>query len=177
MGSLAGLVPSQLYAAVCPLTEPNSMGPYYRKNALFTSRLAAVDEPGEKLIVTGQVFSQDGCTPLKNTIIDAWQANANGEYYDVDGNSGNTPAEYRLRGRVRTDQSGTYTFETIMPGQYYTRPKHIHFIAYHPKAKPLVTQMYFSGDPLLASDALARQSLIVTANNGLASFDIVLAPQ
>lgn len=178
LGTMAS-IPSPVLAALCRITEPNSLGPYYRKNPPFKSKLANPDEPGEKLIITGRVLDIDGCTPLNNAIVDAWHANAEGEYYDVGGKSDNTPSEYRLRGRVTTDSQGKYQFKTILPGQYSvgfaTRPKHVHFIVLHPKAKPLVTQMYFSGDPHLHADRLVRESLVVDVIGNKAQFDIVLA--
>jgi len=98
-----------------------------------------------------------------------------------------------------TDEEGQYRFVTIRPGAYpwkndYNswRPAHIHFSLFGPAfATRLVTQMYFSGDPLLAFDPIfnctadegARQRLIsafdwetTTPGHSLGfRFDIVLS--
>ncbi|MCI0350549.1 MAG: hypothetical protein L0Z53_14085, partial [Acidobacteriales bacterium] len=49
---------------VCRLTESEILGPFYRFGAPFRSRLAGPDEPGDRLILTGTVFSSDCRTPL-----------------------------------------------------------------------------------------------------------------
>lgn len=169
----AGL-PASAAAAVCRPTEPNSLGPFYRRQAPFRAVLAAASEPGEPLIIAGRVLAADGCTPLVDAVVDAWHANANGQYYNVVGNRGDEPEAFRLRGQVRTNAKGEYRFETILPGAYSARPRHVHFIASHPDAQELVTQMYFAGDPRLQSDALVRESLIVDKSGDSVNFDIVL---
>lgn len=160
--------------AACRLTERNSQGPYYRESAPFRAVLAGESEPGEPLVITGRVLAADGCTPLADAVVDAWHANADGRYYNVGGSRGDEPEQFRLRGRVRTNARGEYRFETIMPGHYSSRPRHVHFIATHPRARELVTQMYFTGDPRLESDWLVKESLIVDPTGDAARFDFVL---
>lgn len=169
----AGL-PKPVAAALCRITEPNALGPFYRERAPFRSVLAAPSEPGEPLVITGRVLAADGCTPLSNAVVDAWHANARGRYYNVGDHRGDEPEEFRLRGRVATNENGQYRFDTIMPGSYSFRPRHVHLIATHPDAESLVTQMYFAGDPRLQRDPLVRESLVVEKQNESAVFDIVL---
>lgn len=170
--------PRAAAAAVCRPTEMNALGPYYRKRAPFRSALAAPSEPGEPLVITGRVLASDGCTPLRDAVVDAWHANAQGEYYNVVDDRNDGPKQYKLRGRVRTNANGEYRFETIMPGGYSLgtamRPRHVHFIASHPRSLELVTQMYFAGDPNLEADWLVKESLIVDKINDSVRFDIVL---
>lgn len=165
-------------AAVCRPTEMNALGPYYRRQAPFRTVLAGPSEPGEPLVISGRVLASDGCTPLGDVTVEAWHANAQGEYYNVLDERRDPPQQYRLRGRLRTDAQGTYRFETIMPGSYKmgiaTRPRHVHFIASHPRASQLVTQMYFAGDPHLDDDPLVEESLIVDKSGDTVRFDIVL---
>lgn len=170
--------PRAVIAAACKPTETNSLGPFYREQAPFRAALAAPSEPGEPLTITGRVLAGDGCTPLRDAIVDAWHANSRGEYYNVSADRNDEPEQYRLRGRVKTNAKGEYRFETIMPGTYSMgssmRPRHVHFIASHPGARQLVTQMYFAGDPNLATDWLVKDSLIVDKAGGAVQFDIVL---
>lgn len=173
--------PRIVAAAACRPTESNSLGPFYRERAPFRDVLAAPSEPGEPLTITGRVLAADGCTPLRDAVVDAWHANARGEYYNVANDRDDEPEQYRLRGRVRTGEQGEYRFETVMPGSYSMgasmRPRHVHFIASHPGARQLVTQMYFAGDPNLASDWLAKDSLVVDKTGDSVQFDIVLSTQ
>ena len=176
--TLFGLLPFQVKAA-CRLTEPNSLGPFYRRDAPFRDVLTNADEPGQPLHVSGKVLGSDGCTPLSRAVVDVWHANREGRYYDVGANAGSAPSTFRLRGRVHTNAQGIYDFRTILPGTYGGRPKHIHYVVYHPDTKPFVTQLYFTGDPFLKSDWLARDSLVrplETTNTDMleTSFDIVL---
>lgn len=170
--------PRALAAAACTPTETNALGPFYRERAPYRSLLAAASEPGEPLVITGRVLASDGCTPLADAIVDAWHANAEGEYYNVSSDRDDEPDQYRLRGRVRTNAKGEYQFETIMPGSYSLglsmRPRHVHFIASHSRAVELTTQMYFSGDPNLDNDLLVKESLIVDKTGDSVRFDIVL---
>ena len=165
-------------AAACTPTQSNPLGPLYHRLAPFRAVLAAPSEPGEPLTITGRVLAADGCTPLANAVVDAWHANARGEYYNVVEDRDDEPPAYRLRGRVETNPEGEYRFETNLPGAYSMgasmRPKHVHFIASHPDARELVTQMYFAGDPNLERDPLVKESLIVPRTGESVRFDIVL---
>jgi len=85
---------------------------------------------------------------------------------------------------VTADETGFYELETIHPGYYTGRTKHIHYLIQHPGYKKLVTQLYFKGDPRNPADPLFRESLaieIATQKLGgtpveLGHFDIVLSP-
>src|SRR5262249_3841805 len=103
--------------------------------------LAGPNEPGERLIISGKVYSSDCRSHLPNTLIEIWQANSAGQY-DTDKPGNFTEhVDFHLRGMMLSDQQGNYEFETIMPGRYpvppnlpglekyagLTRPAHIHF--------------------------------------------------
>jgi Pyruvate/2-oxoacid:ferredoxin oxidoreductase gamma subunit len=67
-------------------------------------------------------------------------------------------------GRMLTDANGYYAFRTIKPGPYPWRnrvndwrPAHIHYaISGEGWVQRLITQMYFEGDPLIASCPILR---------------------
>ena len=86
------------------------------------------------------------------------QADANGEY-DVNLTAADRAA-YRLRGKIRTAEDGTFRFETIRPAPYPigsgVRPAHIHVIVSAEGRPSLVTELFFEGDPHLASDPVAH---------------------
>lgn len=130
---------------------------------------------GERIIVTGSVTDEAG-RPLRDTLIEIWQANAAGRYiHKVDQHAAPVDPNFFGGGRCITDSEGQYRFLTIKPGAYpwgnhanAWRPNHIHFSLIGPTiASRLVTQMYFPGDPLLALDPIfqgtpekARQRLV-----------------
>ncbi|MDR3535816.1 MAG: protocatechuate 3,4-dioxygenase subunit beta [Acetobacteraceae bacterium] len=124
-----------------------------------TSRQPAL---GERIIVAGTITDEDD-RPVPHTMVEIWQANAAGRY-DHAGDQHEAPLDpnFHGAGRVFTDAEGRYRFLTIRPGAYpwpnhrnAWRPNHIHFSFFGPAfATRLVTQMYFPGDPLLASDPI-----------------------
>jgi protocatechuate 3,4-dioxygenase, beta subunit len=101
--------------------------------------------------------------PLRNTLVEIWQANAAGRYLHA---RDNWPApldpNFSGAGRCLTDDDGRYTFTTIKPGPYpwgnhhnAWRPAHIHFsLLGQAFAQRLVTQMYFPGDPFFPYDPI-----------------------
>jgi protocatechuate 3,4-dioxygenase, alpha subunit len=73
---------------------------------------------GERIRIEGRVFDGIG-TVLKDVLIEAWQANAEGRYaHPADRQPGKKLDEnFRGWGRACTDfDSGVYSFETIKPG-------------------------------------------------------------
>jgi len=170
----AGLLGARFQETPKPLTptEDNIEGPFYRKDAPFRSKLAE-GLKGTKLFVSGRVLSPDG-TPLREAVVDVWHANAEGEY-------DNKSENFWLRGRIRSDKNGLYSYSTVMPGQYdlgdAKRPAHIHYKISADAHRALTTQLYFEGDPWLDRDPFVRQSLVKKYGKrcGGCTFDIVLA--
>jgi catechol 1,2-dioxygenase len=153
--------------ATCTLTRHSILGPYYLPDAPMRHRIAEADEPGERLVLTGRVLFAPTCAPAGEAVLDVWQANAKGRYYNVDPGSPSAPDQLRLRGRLRADREGRYRIETVMPGAYPLqpqrfRPRHVHVLVSHPRAVQLTTQVYFSGDPYLAQDPFVREGQTVT---------------
>jgi protocatechuate 3,4-dioxygenase beta subunit len=119
---------------------------------------------GERIIVSGQVRDGAG-RPVRDTIIEIWQANAAGRYvHAADQHPAPVDPHFTGTGRCVTDAQGRYEFTTIKPGAYpwrnhdnAWRPAHIHLSLLGPVfATRLVTQMYFPGDPLIATDPIAQ---------------------
>jgi protocatechuate 3,4-dioxygenase, beta subunit len=117
---------------------------------------------GERIIVTGRVLDEDA-RPMAHTLVEVWQANAAGRYlHTIDQHDAPLDPNFTGCGHTLTDADGHYRFITIKPGCYpwrnhhnAWRPAHIHFSLFGPAfATRLVTQMYFPGDPLLASDPI-----------------------
>ena len=166
------------------LTEENDLGPYYRPGAPFRAKITPPAEPGQILVIRGRVWGHGTKRPLAGAVLDVWQANDQG-HYDFEGKLPEAPKElFKYRSRVTADETGFYELETIHPGYYTGRTKHIHYLIQHPGYKKLVTQLYFKGDPRNPADPLFRESLaieIATQKLGgtpveLGHFDIVLSP-
>ena len=71
---------------------------------------------GTRIVVQGRVLTT-GCTPIPRALVDFWQADAEGRYDNVG---------FRLRGHQFTDEAGHYRLETIVPGLYPGRTRHVH---------------------------------------------------
>jgi protocatechuate 3,4-dioxygenase, beta subunit len=117
---------------------------------------------GERIIVTGRVLDGDG-RPVRNTLIEIWQANSAGRYiHEIDQHPAPLDPNFSGAGRCVTDDEGRYRFVTVKPGAYpwrnhhnAWRPAHIHLSLFGPAfATRLVTQMYFPGDPLFDQDPI-----------------------
>lgn len=169
-------------------TEDNIQGPFYRAGAPFRGKITPPLEPGNTLLIKGRVWGFDTKKPLAGAILDIWQANAAGHYDNDD--PANPPARnvFLYRARLRTDENGAYEYETVHPGNYplddtRLRPSHIHYLVRQQGYAPLITQLYFRGDPHNAGDPFIKESLIIDLQgqlNGknaykLGVFDIVLA--
>jgi protocatechuate 3,4-dioxygenase beta subunit len=117
---------------------------------------------GERIIVTGRVLDDDG-EPLAGSLVEVWQANSAGRYlHKNDMHGAPLDPNFLGVGVCRTDNDGVYRFVTVRPGAYpwgnhdnTWRPAHIHFSLFGASlVGRLVTQMYFSGDPLLDRDPI-----------------------
>ena len=148
---------AQLHAPVYGTDQLGPLDHDLTKNAIRNG------EPlGERIIVTGRVQDEDG-RPVRNTLVEVWQANAAGRYvHKADQHNAPLDPNFLGAGRCMTDSEGRYTFMTIKPGAYpwgnhpnAWRPNHIHFSLFGDYfASRLVTQMYFPGDPLFAYDPM-----------------------
>ncbi len=150
------------------VTPPQTEGPYYRRESPERTSLLEPGLAGTRLVVTGAVLTS-ACQPIAGALLDFWQADASGRY-DTGG--------YRLRGHQFTDARGRYFLETIVPGLYTGRTRHIHVKVQAPYQPVLTTQLYFPGEPRNASDRLFHPALVMaiedTAEGKLATFDFVL---
>ena len=87
-------------------TPPNELGPFYKKRAPETAVLRATGDPGMPLSVSGQILDTRG-EKVTNAVVEVWQTDHFG-HYDLDG--------YRYRASLSPDRSGSYKFESVIPG-------------------------------------------------------------
>jgi protocatechuate 3,4-dioxygenase beta subunit len=149
-------------------TVEQTEGPYYTPNTPERTSLLEPGISGTPLLLTGFVLGTD-CTPVAAALIDFWHCDDNGDYDNVG---------YKLRGHQFTDADGRYTLETIMPGVYPGRTRHIHVKVQAPNQPVLTTQLYFPGEPQNSSDGIydARLEMVLTdgANGKDGKFDFVV---
>ena len=171
--------PSQALVSI-PQTLSEITGPGFQRHQLKVGADLTAQghgEPsGQRILLSGRVLDEDG-KPMRNTLVEIWQANAAGRYnHAVDQHYAPLDPNFIGNGQLLTDHEGRYQFKTIKPGAYpwrnhpnAWRPAHIHFSLFGPAiATRLVTQMYFPGDSLLPYDPIfngvrdeaARQRLI-----------------
>jgi protocatechuate 3,4-dioxygenase, beta subunit len=136
---------------------------------------------GQLIVVSGQVVEEDG-RPVRDSLIEIWQANAAGRYrHESDSHDAPLDPNFDGGGRCLTDSEGGYRFVTIRPGAYpwgnhpnAWRPAHIHFSLFgRAFSQRLVTQMYFPDDPLQAYDPILESVRDPAARERLISrFDL-----
>ena len=87
----------------------------FEKN--FSNVLAGPEAKGERIRIEGRVFDGSG-TPLRDVLLEIWQANAAGKYHHpADRQPKDIDAAFRGWGRACSDfESGVWSFETIKPG-------------------------------------------------------------
>ncbi len=150
-------------------TDPNALGPFFKPRSPKRHALRGPGVSGLPLLVTGTVLSTS-CKPVAGALLDVWQADGNGHY----DNSG-----FRLRGHQFTDRQGRYRLETVLPGLYPGRTRHIHVRAKAPGRPVLTTQLFFPGEARNNADFLFDSQLLVkwrrsTTAARHAQFDFVL---
>lgn len=157
VGAIPSLLKAQSPEEAVVACDPTTLdyygeGPFYKTNppVISGSQLASSTEVGSRMVISGRVRNLDCSKVIPNTIIDVWHANNAGQYDNT---------SYNLRGKTTSNSQGFYIFETIKPGKYLNgskyRPSHIHFKITPPGFSLLTTQLYFSGDTDIPTDAAA----------------------
>ena len=138
-----------------PATTPEQFeGPFYLCDSPERTSLLESGITGRRMILVGQVLSVN-CIPIANALVDFWQADERG-LYDKDG--------YRLRGHQFTDAEGRYRLETIVPGVYPGRTRHLHVKIQVPERPFFTTQLFFPADPLNDRDRFFQPELAISTD-------------
>jgi protocatechuate 3,4-dioxygenase alpha subunit len=88
----------------------------------FGNVLVGPDTKGERIRIEGRVIDGSG-TPLRDALIELWQANAAGKYnHPADRQNKTVDSSFRGFGRACSDfESGVFAFETVKPGSVMGR--------------------------------------------------------
>lgn len=152
-------------------TPPQTAGPFYTPDSPRRASLIEAGDSGSRLLLSGRVMTT-ACRPVAGALLDVWHCDAKGRYDN---------AGFRYRGHLFADAHGDYRLETIVPGLYPGRTRHIHIRVQAPGGRPLTTQLYFPGEPGNAGDGLWQQALEIaleapaSGQGGAGRFDFVLA--
>jgi protocatechuate 3,4-dioxygenase beta subunit len=158
-------------------TESTVLGPFFRENPPIIKNGGDISPgiAGKRVDVDCRVLSEDG-KPIEGAQIDCWQASADGGY---DSQMGDGEA-HNLRGRMKSDATGRFWFETVLPacypipddgpvgellrkmGRHTWRPGHLHFWVQAPGHRQVITHLFVRGDKYLDSDVVfgVKESLI-----------------
>jgi protocatechuate 3,4-dioxygenase beta subunit len=132
-------------------TPSQTEGPYFTPDSPQRASLLEAGMGGQRLVVAGTVLTTD-CRPVQRALLDFWQADDAGEY----DNQG-----YRLRGHQFSDADGAWRLETVVPGRYTGRTRHIHVKVQAPDGPVLTTQLYFPGEPDNDRDGIFSPELVL----------------
>ena len=146
---LLWLGPTGATAQTISITPSQTEGPYYAPNPPlkpdFRPDVAAgTAEDWPDWLLTGRVANEYGL-PVSNAKLDFWHADSTGEYDEssVGGRNGT----YILRGYLNADELGRFEFNSIMPGLYPGRTRHVHFKVYDGQNVERVTSQLYWASP------------------------------
>src|SRR5262249_56439767 len=108
--------PPQTCTPKAPPPLPQPAGPFFKPRSPERASLLEPGMRGTRIVVTGAVLSIT-CRPIPGALLDFWQADDRGEY---------DSAGFRLRGHQFASEQGQYRLETLVPGFYTGRTRHIH---------------------------------------------------
>lgn len=131
------------------VTPAQTEGPYFTAGS--PERTDIRSGGGTTLLLTGTVLTTD-CRPVPEALVDFWQADGSGTYDN---------AGFGFRGHQFTDAQGGYRLETVVPGRYPGRTRHIHVKVQAPGGRVLTTQLYFPDESGNGSDRLYREECLM----------------
>jgi protocatechuate 3,4-dioxygenase beta subunit len=159
-------------------TESTVFGPFHREGAPEMppgGDIAPRDTHGTPLVISGRVLDVNGA-PISGAELDVWQADSRGLYDSQYGDG----TELHMRGRFRSDTTGSYVVRTVRPVHYAIphdgpvgrmlratnrhpwRPAHVHFRVSAGGCEPVTTHIFDDEDPYLESDTVfaVKDSLV-----------------
>lgn len=169
------------YVGDCETTS-DILGPFYRPDSPLRSNFVIAGEKGEPIELSGIIKHDDCTTPYKNAKVELWHCDGSGQY-------DNESPDFKYRGTMYTDDKGRYSFKTILPVPYGEgnnyRPAHFHMMITAEGYQPLVTQLYFTGDPWIEKDesasspAAKRRILSIQQKEGgkKVNYDVSMVPK
>ena len=150
-------------------TSASMLGPFWRMHSPRVENggsLLRSPTPGPEFFFTGHVLDREGMA-VTGAEVDIWHSSPAGLYEQQDPEQ----AEMNLRGKLTTDDDGTFSFRSVKPAGYPIptqgnvvgellraqnrhpfRPAHVHVLIAKARFKTLISQIYMPDDPRLESD-------------------------
>ena len=146
------------------------LGPFWRLNSPRTANGGSIvrsPTPGPQLFASCTILDTSG-KPIEGVEVDVWHSSPVGLYENQD----DSQADMNLRGKFTTDAQGHVGFRSVKPAGYPVptdgpvgdllraqrrhpyRPAHLHFLAFKPGFKTLITQVFVDDDEYLGSDVV-----------------------
>ena len=162
--------------------------PHYDSKETVGADLVTPDATGTRIRIEGRVLDGDGM-PINDSMIEIWQADAQGRYASPRDSRARTNALFKGFGRSATDKEGAYSFDTIKPGTVpgpggKPQAPHIMVCIYsRGMLRQIYTRLYFSdeaangADPILALVPAERRGTLIAhkqpgAGQAVYGFDI-----
>lgn len=134
---------------------------YGEQTLTSVDTLSDFNDDGQKLKLTGIIYEPDGITPAEDVILYIHHTDQGGVYPTKGNETGWAKRHGYLRGWIKTDSDGRYTFYTLKPGTYPNKsaPGHIHPVILEPNGKYYwIEEFLFEGDQLLTSNETEKRS-------------------
>jgi protocatechuate 3,4-dioxygenase alpha subunit len=126
-----------------------TVGPFFNFALTPDARLGVLagdGAEGSRISLEFRVVDGDGAPTPGDSMIELWQADAQGRYSQADPN-------FRGFGRLETSPEGRCAFETVKPGPVDGQAPHINVIVFaRGLLKQLYTRVYFEGEAANAHD-------------------------
>ncbi len=126
----------------------------------WETKIAAENEPGERMEINGVIYKADGKTPAPDVILFVYHTDAKGYYSPSPEQTGLARRNGHLRGWMKTNAKGEYKFTSIKPAPYPNRdiPAHVHPIVKEPdKNEYYFDDYWFDDDALLTKEKRATR--------------------
>lgn len=148
LAGFAGLLPLPAQALGYRASERDFLGPFYVADADSDPKLNRAGVPGVPVALSGRIRSAGNGDPISAALVEIWQADGEGRYHPSGSGKASDypPGTLALRGSLFTDQAGTYSAVSVVPGLYRPRPRHWHLKLSAAGHQTLVTQLYITGD-------------------------------
>lgn len=143
---------------------------YGNKQLTAIDTLPAFSSNSPKIKIGGKVYQRDGKTPAAGVILYVYHTNRAGIYEKKGNEQGWAKTHGFIRGWVKTNQAGEYSFYTFRPGAYPNQREvaHIHLTIKEPnKNEYYADNFVFEDDPLL--DQNIRKRLQNRCGSGIIS--------
>ncbi len=122
--------------------------------------LPTFDLAEPQLLLHGTVYQADGESPAEGVIVYIYHTNREGRYPSKPKATGWATRHGYIRGWVKTDATGKYSFYTVRPGAYPRRnvPEHIHMTIKEEGLPPYyIDEIEFLDDEILTDRAKANR--------------------